>query len=55
MTAAPGAGSVYRDPAVPEYHFSNLVMDFSRLSEILKENDFSIKKEIMNMMDVICR
>ena len=37
---------MYRDLAVPEYHFSNLVMDFSRLLEILKENDFfKIKKK----------
>ena len=55
MTAAPGAGSVYRDPAVPEYHFSNLVMDFSRLLEILKENDLFLIKKMMNMLDVICR
>ena len=29
---------------MPEYHFSNLVMDFSRLLEILKENNFFNKK-----------
>ena len=30
---------------MPEYHFSNLVMDFSRHLEILKENDFFNKKK----------
>ena len=55
MRAGPGARQVYRDLAVPEYHFSNLVMDFSRRLEILKENDFVNKKEIKNMVDVICR